>query len=71
MARYWVTNRRGQIGPTVSAEDAVKGEPGITTVVVSTPQMVAIEATEEDAERLRTMLQHTHCVEPQVRRSLH
>jgi len=71
MGLYLVTNRRGLTGPTVSAEDAVKNEPGIKLVSADTPQMVTIEASDEEAEKLRTKLQDTHFVEPQMRRSLH
>lgn len=71
MARYLVTTRRSERGSTLSAQDAVKTEPGITLLNASDPQLVTIEATEDAAERLRAKLSGTHFVEPEIRRSLH
>jgi hypothetical protein len=70
MPRYLVTTRRADRDPATSALAAVTGQPGITPVNTSDPQMVTIEATEEAANRLRLKLGNTHFVEPEIRRSL-
>ncbi len=71
MPRYLVATRRKARDSSVSALDAVTGEPGITLVNSQDPHMVTIEATDDDASRLRAKLRATHIVEPEVRRSLH
>ncbi len=71
MARYLVTTRRAERDSTISAADAVTGEPGITPVDMTDPHMVTVEATEEAANRLRLKLRDTHFVEPEIRHSLH
>ncbi|HUE01941.1 MAG TPA: hypothetical protein VMR62_20395 [Bryobacteraceae bacterium] len=73
MARYLVATRRDLRGSddVPTALDAVRTEPGIRVVASSDPQMVTIEASAADADRLRTKLAKTHFVEAEVRRSLH
>jgi hypothetical protein len=71
MPRYLVTTRRSERDSAISAADAVKGEPGITTVETTNPQMITIEASEEAASRLRQKLRDTHYVERETRRKLH
>jgi hypothetical protein len=70
MPRYLVTTRRAERDSTNSARDAVAAEPGIKLLNSNDPQMVTIEASEDAAERLRTKLEGTHFVEPEIRRSL-
>jgi hypothetical protein len=71
MPRYLVTTRRSERGTAMSAAEAVKGEPGVTPVETSNPQMITIEASEEAADRLRHKLRDTHYVELETRRKLH
>ncbi len=73
MARYLVATRRGLRGSddVPTALDAVRTEPGIRIVAETDPQMVTIEASATDADRLRAKLSKTHFVEAEVHRSLH
>lgn len=54
----------------MSARDAVMAEPGVKLVSSNDPNMVTIEAGEDAASRLRTKLQGSHFVEPEIRRGL-
>ncbi|HTT60358.1 MAG TPA: hypothetical protein VMG35_00905 [Bryobacteraceae bacterium] len=73
MARYVVATRRDQrdSGDVATALDAIRGEPGIQVVGAADPHMVTIEASDEDAGRLREKLAGTHFVEAEIRRGLH
>jgi hypothetical protein len=72
MPAFVVTTRR-----TTSAEqpatalEAVASEAGVTVLAKDNPNVVTIETTPEIAERLRSRLQATHLVEPEIRRGLH
>jgi hypothetical protein len=70
MPRYLVTTRRTERGSALSAFDAVRTEPGIKVVNSNDPEMVTIDSSEDAANRLRTKLEGTHFVEPEIRRSL-
>jgi hypothetical protein len=70
MPRYLVTTRRAERGKAPSAREAVMAEPGIKLLSSNDPQMVTIEASEDDANRLQAKLKNTHFVEPEIRRGL-
>jgi hypothetical protein len=70
MPRYLVTTRRTERDAAMSARDAVMAEPGVKLVSSNDPNMVTIEAGEDAASRLRTKLQGSHFVEPEIRRGL-
>ena len=70
MLRYLVTTRRTERDAAMSARDAVMAEPGVKLVSSYDPNMVTIEAGEDAASRLRTKLQGSHFVEPEIRRGL-
>jgi hypothetical protein len=70
MPRFLVTTRRDDRASAITAEQAVKDEPGITALQTGNAQMVTIEASVEAADRLRQKLKNTHYVEPETRRSL-
>jgi hypothetical protein len=71
MARYLVTTRRAERGKVISALDAVSEKSNITVINSSDPESVTIETTDGVADQLRSKLDKTHFVEPEIRRSLH
>jgi hypothetical protein len=64
------TRRTASSNKPATALDAVAAEAGVTVLAKDNPNVVTIETTPEIAERLRSRLQETHFVEPEIRRGL-
>jgi hypothetical protein len=69
--KYLVSTRRDKRGEAPTALEAVAGDPDVTVVTSSDPNMVTIEADAAAAERLKEKLGATHFVEEEIRRGLH
>ena len=71
MPRYLVTTQRALRGRVPSAQEAVRGAPGVTVIQAGDPEMVTIEASEEAAAELMRKLSATHFVDPETHHRLH